>query len=227
VNKKVAMRTKSVLFDCLIATIFFLLLTALTSQTALAGTPGAYYVTGANNNGSSTYYGVTGYQTTVSVYVTNPQSSMYSFVTLIKQTPFQQFAIGTLQGRDPGGVWQSTPVYYVDRVLNGVLGYWQYGQAPIGQNHYYYVFCDGTGSTISASIDGVIKRTESGYATGGKQASGQTEAHNTDDVMNHHFWGMQYRPVESRWFSFYNTLFHQDSPFHYNSISNTEWYAYK
>ena len=216
-------RSKSVLLDCSLAGLFFLLVTTLTCQTALAGTPGLYYVVAGNNNPSCTYDGAGAYQTTASVSVYS-QSAVYSFVAVVRSTPPEQFAIGTIQGQDPGGNWLSNPCYYVDRIQNGILGYWQYGQATVGENHYYYVFCDGTGTQISAGIDSTIKKTETGYYAGTKIATGQTEAHNTDDVMNHHFWGAQAKYI-NRWLAFHDTQFHHDNPFVCSSVSSAEWYA--
>jgi len=225
-NKALRKSWKLTLLDLLIAATFFFILTGFTSQIAHAGTPGRYYVLGTNNQGSTTYYGVRSNQQTVNPYVYSG-SAVYSFASLT-QSNHDFFAIGFMKGTNPAnGQWLSTPYYYVDRVLNGVYQFWLLNQATVGENHLYTVYTNYYGNSISASIDGVLKKSESGYLASGKQAAGQTEALNTDDVMNHHLWGMQFRTVESRWFSFYNNAYVAHNPFHINVISSTEWYAYK
>ena len=224
---EVSRKGKLVLLDCLIAAAFFLILVTFTCQTAIAGTAGYYYVLGTQNNRQIFWYGVQGYQRTVSVSVSSG-SEVFSFVDLVKQAPAEQFAVGFMQGVDPNtGQWLSTPYYYVDRVKYGSYAFWHFEQAPVGTDHFYCVYCDSTGSSISASIDGVTKKTEGGYSSGARMADAETEVHNTDDVMNHHLWNLKSRPVESRWFLFHDTFFHHDSPFKQNIISGSEWYAYK
>lgn len=200
------------------------MITCLAFPSVYAGTSGRYYVAGANNYGNASDYGVIATQQTVSVSISSG-SAVYSFASLIQADNHDFMASGFMQGTDINGQYHSTPCYYVDRVLNGVYQIWILGSATVGQNHQYSVFTDSTGQTIDASIDGVIKHYESGYRAEGKQANGETEAHNTADVMNHHLWGMEYRPVENRYYNFANDLMHEDSPFYYTTVSDTEWYA--
>jgi hypothetical protein len=215
---------KLALKDFLISIALFVMITCFAFPLVHGGTSGLYYVIGSNNQGAANDYGVRATEQTVSVSVSSG-SAVYSFATLIQADNHDFFATGFMQGTDYYGQLHSSPSYYVDRVLNGVYQIWIIGQANAGENHQYSVFTDSTGQSMTASIDGTIQHTENGYKAEAKQANGETETHNTADVMNHHLWGMQYRPLENRYYNFANDLYRVDSPYHQNVISSTEWYA--
>jgi hypothetical protein len=207
--------------DFMIAMAIFVTITCVALPLTSAGTT-IYYVVGTNNQGTLYDSGVSGYQQTVSVTYSSG-SAVYSFVTLVESTG-DFFAVGFMQGTDANGHLHTNPTYYVDRVLNGVYKIWLSSNANVGENHNYMVYTDATGQIMYASIDGTTPLSESGYLSGGKQASGQTETHNSADVMNHHHWGMQYQD-DNRWFDFANLGTYVNSPYQINVVSSTEWYA--
>jgi hypothetical protein len=211
--------------DLLVSGMLFAMVTSIACPLVYAGTWTKSYVAGINNQATNYDFGVKGYQQTVSVSFYSG-SAVYSNVALA-QSGSDFFSVGFMQGTDINYQLHSTPVYYVDRMIGGSYQIWMYGQATTGENHLYSVFTDFSGQTMYAAIDGVTKKTESGYPQGGKESTGQTETHNTDDVMNHHHWGMQYRSQESRWFSFTNDAYLVNSPYHQTVTDYTEWTAWR
>ena len=124
------------------------------------------------------------------------------------------------------GGFVSTPHYYVDRILHGVYKFWRLEQAPVGESHrYWVVLLYGPPATMEAIIDTTIKVREEGYDALDCYASGQSESHDTRNEMNYHFWQIQAKPLEPRWYSFHDTWFYADDPYRYNRISDSEWYA--
>jgi len=186
--------------------------------------PGHFYVFGYDYNRYRFYWGVRGYQLTTSVYIYD-QSGCASFVVL-EQDSGDFMAVGFYQGHDPNGGFVFTPHYYVDRVLHGVYKFWRLEQAPVGESHrYWVVLLPGSPATMEAIIDTTIRVREEGYDALDCYASGQSESHDTRNEMNYHFWQIQAKPFEPRWYSFHDTWFYADDPYRYNKISDSEWYA--
>jgi len=217
-------KMKGSLWSTLLALVLvFIVFHSMNASTVLAY-PGQFYVVGFNNNRYRFYYGVRGYQETrtVSIY---DESGCASFVTLIQENG-DFMAVGFYQGHDPSGGFVSTPHYYVDSILRGVYRFFRFEQAPVGENHQYWVCLVGTPTTtMMAVIDTTTKVTISGYMDSACYASGQSESHDTRNSMNYHFWQMDARPLEVRWYSFHNTWFRADSPYYYQRVSDSEWYA--
>ena len=200
----------------------FLFFIVMTFNIPTASAPrGSWHVSGNDYHSIVQYYGVTGYLTTVNLQVTQGSGSFVS----LKQITGDFFSHGFLQGYDGNHIWQATPHYFVDRLLRGSYSFWIFGQAPVGQNHQYWVFENYGAARMNADLDGTCVKQESGYSQAGFIASADTETHASTDPMNHHFWGLKAALVELRYGNWHDDVFHVDSPYHQNVISQTEWYA--
>jgi hypothetical protein len=186
--------------------------------------PGRFYVVGQNYNNARLYRGVRGYQNTVSVFLYD-SSGVASFV-ILGQENGNFMSIGFAQGSQPDGSFESNPVYFVDRFLNLVYKFWKLEQAPVGQNHRYWVCLIRLSRKMVTYIDATERISETGYLNRDCTAEAQTESHDTRNQMNHHFWYMQAQTIEQRWFLWHDTFFHADSPYHYTTTSAYEWLAH-
>ena len=214
------------LLDTVVAILFFALLTMFAVPLASAQVP-TFVVVRYDFNGAYYYYGVTGYQSTVSVAV-QAGSGVASCVSLY-QSNGDFMAAGFMQGTNPNDqTWVATPHYFVDRVLHGTYHYWLFEQTNIGENHAYWVFGgNGQSTYLTAEIDSTIKINENGYLTSSNAACGQTETHNQNDGMNHHLWAMSARQVEPIYHAFSNDWQRVDAPFQITINSASDWIAHR
>lgn len=210
--------------DFLIAVAIALFLLTVVTVSPVLAQGGHYFVAVYDNKSAYYYYGVSGYQVTVSVSFQSG-SAVASFVGL-GQSNGDFFCCGFFQGTDVYGHYYANPTYYVDRVHTQQYSIWTYGQAPTGQNHQYYVYKPIYYGTMSALLDGTTLKTEGGYGTYASIASGQTESLNSLNQMNHHFWNVKGAQAEFRYYAFNNIGVTQNSPYYYTrGGSDAEWWA--
>lgn len=225
---------KKVLGDLLIIATMFVFLIAF-SSTVLAFATISFAIV-YDNGKAPIYRNVCGNQTTFPFSVVNGTAELLA----LWQTDGDWIELGVCKGWGPNGtdpyhdIWLSTPYYFVERSLYGMLYYncSLFGPAPTGilQNHNYRTFMitDASGVTTAFSfIDYVLKTSDSGWSSNGNRAYGATETHDTRDQMATHFFNVRggtlwlYMPL------FQNDYPHCDNspPYNLNMVSDSEWTA--
>jgi hypothetical protein len=183
--------------------------------------------------GQFAYRSVKGNQDTLQFYVFNGVGSFVSLGQDAANTWSVGFMKGWVPNNDTDGTqgWTnlSTPYFFVDRWRNGVHNFKYF--TPAAGNHQYMAFLfhnSATGTnTMYAIIDSTTLQTSlSGYTYAACVASGQTETHDTQDHMNHHFSNMKAGTLWLLFSPFQNDAVRVDE--HYSMNPNpptTEWWA--
>jgi len=224
---------KQVLGDLLMIAIVFVTLIAFNSTVLAVAT--ISYAEVFDNNAVPIYRNVCGNQTT---YPFSVENGTAEFLCL-EQTNGDWIEVGICKGWSPNGtdpyhdIWLSTPYYFVERSLYGMLHYncSLLGPAPTGilQNHNYRIFMITVSGVTSAFafIDYVLKTSDSGWLSNGNYAVGATETHDTRDQMATHFFDVRGGTLWLYMQLFQNDYSHCDNspPYNLNMVSDSEWTA--